>query len=180
MKTPFVRLFAVAVAATALTARSAGTLEDTVSFGGALSYAGTGISGSELCLDLHGGCYVVDSVFVGGGARLLDNDYATTWELAAEGRFHFLDPWLTDRGGALADFSPYVALRLGFGSGETKPEDDKGAIAALRIGTDFFITENIAVDLFVDAATATGDIYPDKVEMKSSDVRVQLGIDLFF
>ena len=173
-------LFAAASLAAATPASAAGTLEGTLGFGGAVSHTGSTAAGSQLDIDLNGGVYVVDSVFAGANLYLRDDDPARTWAITAEGRFHFLDPWLTEEGGALADFSPYVALRLGLASADAKHDDDKGALAAFRLGTDYFLTDNIAIDLFVDAATATGDVFVDKGKLKSSNVRVQLGLSLFF
>lgn len=175
-----VLLFAAAVAAAAIPASAAGTLEGTLGFGGAVSYQGSTVAGPQIDVDLHGGVYVVDSVFAGAGFCLRDDDAATTWELALEGRFHFLDPWLTEKGGAVANFSPYVGLRLGFASVDAAKDDDNGLLAALRLGTDYFLTENVALDLFVDAAASTGDVFADKGKLKSSAVRVHLGLSFFF
>ncbi|MBQ9726076.1 MAG: hypothetical protein IJV65_01045 [Kiritimatiellae bacterium] len=181
MKKALPLLFAAALAGAAAPALAGGgTLAGTVNAGGALGYASSTVAGSEFDLDLHGGVYVVDSVLAGGNLYVQKNDAVTAWELSATGRFHFLDPWLTDEGGAMASFSPYVGLRLGWASGDNKVDDDTGAVLAFRLGTDFFITDNFAVDLYVDAATSSGDVYADKAEMKSSNVRVHLGFDLFF
>ena len=182
MKTVPSLLLAAALAAASVPLRSSasGTLEGSVNFGGALSYATTTVAGSEFDLDLHGGVYVVDSVFAGGDLLVRDNKAVTAWEASAMGRFHFLDPWLSDEGGALRDFSPYVALRLGYASGDNSAKDESGALVAARLGCDFFITDNFAVDLFVDASAATADVYPDKAKMESTQVRVHLGFDFFF
>ena len=171
---------AAALAFAAPDPATAGTLDGTINAGGALSYTSTTVAGSELDVDLHGGLYVIDSVFVGGDLLVRDNKAVTEWELAAMGRFHFLDPFLTDEGGAIANFSPYVGLRLGYASGDNSVNDDSGAMIAFRLGCDFFLTDNLALDLFVDAATATADVYADKAKMESTQVRLHLGIDLFF
>ena len=173
-------LFLSAALLGAAPAFAGGTVEGTVNAGGSLAYSSTTVAGSEFDLDLHGGFYFLDSVLVGGNFYVQKNDAVKAWELTTAGRFHFLDPWLTDEGGAAASFSPYVGLRVGWAAGDNKADDDTGAVAALRLGTDFFITENIAVDFYVDAAAATGDVYADKAKMKSSNVRVHLGVDLFF
>ena len=159
---------------------AAGTLEDTFNLGGAISYTTTTEAGSEFDTDLHGGVYVVDSVLVGGDLLVHDNEAVTVWELTATGRFHFLDPWLTDEGRAFADFSPYVGVRVGYASCDNTAKDESGAVFALRLGCDFFLTDNIAIDLFVDMAAATADVYADKAKMDSTQVRAHIGIDLFF
>ena len=172
--------FASALVLAAASAPAAGTLEGTVNFGGAIDYETTTVAGSEFDVDLHGGAYVVDGVFAGGDLLIQDNDAVTEWEATAMGRFHFLDPWLTDEGGAIAAFSPYVGLRLGYASGDNSKKDESGLVAALRLGFDFFFTDNAALDFYVDAAAATADVYADKGKMESTQVRLHLGIDLFF
>ena len=102
------------------------------------------------------------------------------WELSAMGRFHFLDPWLADEGGFMRNFSPYAGLRLGWAAGDNKIDDDSGPVAALRLGFDFFITDNFALDLYADVAKSTDDVYADKSKLKSSNGRVHVGFDLFF
>lgn len=166
--------------AAAAPAAAEGTLEGTVNAGGSLSYETTTVAGSEFALDLHGGAYVVDSVFAGGDLIVRDNKAVTVWEATAMGRFHFLDPWLTDEGGAIAAFSPYVALRLGVASGDNSAKDETGAVIAGRLGVDFFLNDSLAIDLYLDAAASTADVYPDKAKMDSTDVRLHIGIDLFF
>ena len=173
-------LLAAAAVAAATPASAAGTLEGTVGFGGAVSRANATFAGSELDIDLSGGLYVVDSVYAGANFFLRDDCAARTWEFTFEGRFHFLDPWLTDEGGAMADFSPYVALRLGYASCDTKSADDRGPVAALRLGTDYFLTDNVALDLSVDAAASTDDVFVEKGKFKSSNVRLRFGLAFFF
>ena len=173
-------LFAAAAAAAATPASAGGTLEGTVGFGGAVSHAGSAVAGSELDVDLNCGLYAADSLFAGGNLFVRDDDAARTWELTAEGRFHFLDPWLTDEGGSMAAFSPYVAVRLGWASGDVKSKDDKGVLGALRLGTDYFLTDNVALDLFVDAAASSGDVFVNKGKLESSNIRIQLGLAFFF
>ncbi len=171
---------AAAVAAAAAPALAGGTLAGTVNVGGSFGHETSNEAGSETDLALHGGFYVVDSVLTGCDFVLRKNDVVEAWELALTGRFHFLDPWLTDEGGAMMSFSPYIGVRLGYASADNKVDDDTGAVGALRLGTDFFITDNFAVDFYVDAAKSTGDVYADKSKLKSSDVRIHLGFDLFF
>ena len=171
---------AAALGLAPLAAPAAATLEGSVNIGGALSYETTSVAGSEFDLDLHGGVYVLDSVFAGADLIVRDNEAVTTWEATAMGRFHYLDPWLADEGGALRSFSPYVALRLGYASGDNDAEDESGAVFAARLGVDFFLTDQFAVDLFVDASAATADVYPDKAKMSSTQVRLHLGFDFFF
>ena len=168
---------AFALAATSATAD--GTLADTINAGGSLSYATTTVAGSEFDVDLHGGIYVIDSVFAGGDLMIRDNEAVTEWEATVLGRFHFADPFLTDEGGAVASFSPYVGLRLGYASGDAA-KDESGAVIALRLGFDFFLTDNIAIDFYADASAATADVYADKSKMESTQVSLHLGIDLFF
>ena len=168
---------AFALAATSATAD--GTLAGTINAGGSLSYSTTTVAGSEFDLDLHGGIYAIDSVFVGGDLMLRDNEAITEWELTALGRFHFADPILTDEGGAISSFSPYVGLRIGYASGDAA-KDESGAVFALRLGFDFFLTDNVAIDVYADASAATADVYADKSKMESTQVRLHLGIDLFF
>ena len=173
-------LLVAAAALAAVPASADGTLEGSVNFGGAISYETTTIAGSEFDIDLHGGVFAADSVFAGGDLMLRDNQAVTAWEVTAMGRFHFLDPLLTDEGGAIAAFSPYVGLRLGYASCDTTAKDESGLVLAARIGTNFFITENFALDFYVDGAAATADVYADKSKMESTDVRVHLGFDFFF
>ena len=179
MKNMLSLLLAASLAA-ASCASAHGTLEGTVNLGGALSYSTTTVAGSEFDVDLHAGAYLVDSVFAGGNLFVCDNKAVTTWEATAMGRFHFLDPWLTDEGGSLAAFSPYVGLRLGYATGDNSAKDESGAVIAGRVGTDFFITDYFAVDLYVDASAATADVYPDKAKMESTQVRIHLGFEFFF
>lgn len=180
MKNASFLLLAAAVAFAAAPARADGTLEGAVNFGGSLSYSTHTIAGSELDVDLHGGVYVVDSVFAGGDLLLQDDKAVTAWEATAMGRFHFLDPLLTDEGGALASFSPYVGLRLGYATCDNSAKDESGLVLAARLGTDFFITDNFAIDFYVDAAAATADVYADKAKMESNQIRLHLGFDFFF
>ncbi len=180
MKTAKSLFLAAALAAAASPAVAGGTLEGTVNAGGSLDYTSKTVAGSDFDLDLHGGYYVVDSVLVGGDFCIQKNDASKAWELTAMGRFHFLDPWLTDEGGAMASFSPYAALRLGWASGDNKIDDDTGGVAAFRLGFDFFFTDNFALDCYVDLAASTGDVYADKAKLKSSEARVHVGFDLFF
>ncbi len=180
MKTPLKTVLAAALAFAPAFAPAGGTLEGTVSLGGALSYSTSTEAGSEFDLDLHGGVYAVDSVFAGGDLLVRDNEAVTVWELSALGRFHFLDPWLADEGGSIRSFSPYVGGRIGFASGDNSRKDESGAVFAARLGTDFFLTDNFAIDLYADAAIATADVYPDKSKMESTEIRVHVGVDFFF
>ena len=167
MKHSLPLLLAAAAALAATPARADGTLEGSVNFGGALAYENATVAGSELDADFH-------------GLLIRDNKAVTAWEATAMGRFHFLDPWLTDEGGAAAAFSPYVGLRLGYASGDNSAKDEAGLVFAGRLGIDFFVTDSFAVDLYVDASAATADVYPDKAKMESTQVRVHLGFDFFF
>lgn len=159
---------------------AAGTLADTINAGGALSYTKSTVAGSEVDVDLHGGFYVIDSVLVGGDLMLRDNKAVTEWELTATSRFHFADPFLTDEDGPLSNFSPYVGIRVGFASGDNSAKDESGLVAALRAGFDFFFTDNFALDLYADFAAATADVFADKAKMESTQIRLHVGIDLFF
>ena len=169
-----------AAAFAAVPASANGTLEGAVNFGGALSYETTTVAGSELDIDLHGGAYVVDSVFAGGDLMIRDNEAVTAWEATGMGRFHFLDPFLTDEGGVLASFSPYVGTRFGYATCDTSYKEESGIVLAFRLGSDFFVTENFAIDFYVDASVATADVYADKAKMDSTQIRLHLGFDFFF
>ena len=158
------RLLPAALAAFALAALPAaadlygGTDRDAIAVGGSFFWDSATEDGKDLSLELHGGYYVADALLVGGSLAVRDDDVADTWELSALCQYHFLrafDP-ANDRPWGL---SPYAGLRLGL---------------------DVFFTDNVVLDVALDLAACTAEVYPDDYKRKKTDCTLRVGLDFHF
>ncbi len=157
-----------------------GTSEQTIAAGGSFSYEPSTEHGSTISVEGRGGYYIFDGFQVGGLGSIYDNDVTTTYEFSAYCQYHLfrlVNPDNDSPGG----FSPYVAARLGLAHGKNDYGDSAtGALIAARFGIELFFTENVALDISADAATCTGDVYPDDYRLKGSDVSVAAGLMFHF
>lgn len=129
--------------------------------------------GTEIALDLSLGQYIEMGTMVGGYMSFGDNDLITTLTFGATGKYHFFDNGLTA-------LSPYVGGDLGLAYCSTALDDIYALVIGARLGFDFFLTENVALDVAVDFHVATDDIYTDDDGLTGTDATFKVGLSFFF
>ena len=129
--------------------------------------------GTDVTLDLSLGQYIETGMMLGGYLSFGDNDLITTVSGGATGKYHFFDNGQTA-------FSPYVGGDLGLAYCSTARDDVYALVIGARLGFDFFLTENVALDVAVDFHVATDDIYSDDDGLTSTDATFKVGLAFFF
>lgn len=129
--------------------------------------------GTDIALDLSLGQYIETGTMVGGYLSFGDNDLITTVSIGATGKYHFLD-------GGQSPFSPYFGGDLGLAYCSTAQDDVYALVIGARLGFDYFLTENVALDVAVDFHVATDDIYTDDDGLSGTDATFKVGLSFFF
>lgn len=148
----------------------------TWAFGGTLFVDPSSFAGLDFRADLDLGYYIQSGLMVGGELGVADNDYTTTFVVNGIGKWHFLDNGETP-------FSPFLGAALGIANFQTAADDTTAIVIGARIGFDFFLTENAAIETVLGASAATDDIYADNDDDKGAtniDITVKMGLMFFF
>ena len=130
--------------------------------------------GTYSVLDIFYGYFVMDYLEAGAAFGLINNNAYRVWSIGPKAEYNF------DLGYSVV---PYIGGALKFASTENKGIDrtDNAGVAALELGTKFFITEYAAVSVAVVGEAATDDIYMEGDDDSSStDMRFELGMRFFF
>jgi len=132
------------------------------------------IVGTDINLDLNIGNYLMTGIMAGGFLSASDNDLITTVTVGATGKYHFLDDGQTP-------FSLYVGGDLGLAYCSTDLDDVYALVLGARLGFDYFLTENVALDTAIDFHVATDDIYTDDQDgLTNTDATFKVGLAFFF
>jgi hypothetical protein len=148
----------------------------TWAFGGTLFVDPSSFAGTDFRADIDLGFYIQNGLMVGGEFAFADNDYTTTFALNGIGKWHFLD-----NGGT--PFSPFLVAAAGLANFQTAADDITALVFGARVGFDFFLTENAAIETVLGASVATDDIYADNDDDKGAtniDITLKMGLMFFF
>lgn len=149
------------------------TDEGTFELGGSLMIDSASFYGTEIALDLNAGQYIETGTLIGGFLAVSDNDFVTTVSGGAMGKYHFLDDGQTP-------FSPYVGAELGGVYATTEADDATALVLGGKLGFDYFLTENVALDVSANLRLATDDVYSDEDGLTNTDITVTVGLAFFF
>ena len=125
-------------------------------------------------LEFELGKFVKTNQLWGGTLDLTTDDYVTT--LAAGPKYEYYFDLNTP-------YVPYIGVGIqvahsSYDLGESS--SDTALVGELNLGMKFFLTGNTAVDMSINAAAATGDIYSDEGEMTSNNIDFTIGFDFCF
>lgn len=149
------------------------TDEGTFEIGGSAMIDSESFYGTEIALDLNAGLYIETGTLVGGFLAISDNDFVTTVSGGAMGKYHFLDDGRTP-------FSPYVGAEIGGVYATTDADDATALVVGGKLGFDFFLTENVALDVSANLRLATDDVYSDEEGLTNTDITLTAGLAFFF
>lgn len=163
-----------------VTASQAGRIDEgTIEVGTAMSLDFEGPAGTTYKGDLQGGYFLLDGVLTGGRLGFYTDDDSSS--LSAHGvleqHFETDTPWL-----------PYVGASLGImyyssdtvdAEGKTSTESDTALVLGAAGGVKFYITETAALDLSLNLAFATEDVYLADGEPDNVDIALKLGLRFF-
>lgn len=131
-------------------------------------------NGTAIDLNLFYGYFFMDYLEIGLAGSYYDDDAAQIWALGPKAEYNF------DIGYSVV---PYVGGSLQLAATEYKEADknDTAGIVGIEGGAKFFITEYAAISAALVGEAATADVYPAKDgEAESTDIRVELGMRIFF
>lgn len=149
------------------------TDQGTWATGGSFMLDSSSLYGTDTDLDLTLGNYLMTGIMAGGFLSIGDNDLLTTLTVGATGKYHFLDDSQTP-------FSPYIGADLGLAYSSTELDDVFALVLGARLGFDYFLTENVALDTAIDFHVATDDIYSDEDGLTNTDATLKVGLAFFF
>ncbi len=150
------------------------TDQGTYTAGGSILIDFSSIVGTDINLDLTVGNYLETGIMAGGFLSVGDNDLVTSVTVGAQGKYHFLDNGQTP-------FSPYIGADLGLAYSSSELDDTYAIVLGARLGFDYFLTENVALDTAIDFHVATDDIYTDDEDgLTSTDATLKVGLAFFF
>ncbi len=130
--------------------------------------------GTYTALDIFYGYFVMDYLETGVAFGMINNNQYRVWSIGPKAEYNF------DLGYSAV---PYIGGALKFASTENKDIDrtDNAGVAALELGSKFFITEYAAISVAFVGEAATDDIYMEGDDDSSStDMRFELGMRFFF
>lgn len=131
-------------------------------------------NGTLLNVNLFYGYFFMDYLEIGMAGAYRDDDSVETWALGPKAEYNF------DIGYSVV---PFAGGHLQIAATDNKAADENHTAGILGIegGAKFLITEYAALSLALVGEVATDDIYPAKHgETESTDVRLELGMRIFF
>ena len=149
------------------------TDEGTFEIGGSAMVDSASFYGTEIAFDLNAGLFIETGTLIGGYLAVSDNDYVTTVSGGAMGKYHFLDDGQTP-------FSPYVGAELGGAYATTEADDVTALVLGGKLGFDYFLTENVALDVSANLRAASDDVYSDEDGLTNTDITLTAGLAFFF
>lgn len=171
----FFTVMAIALVAFASTSSMAGrTDEGTWAVGADFMFDTATASGPHATLEFELGKFIKTNQLWGGTLELTTDDYVTVVTAGPKYEYYF------DLG---KPHVPYVGvgIQAAYSSYDLGNSDSEFALVGeLNLGLKYFLTENTAVDLSINAAVATSDIYSDEKEMTSNNIDFTIGFDFCF
>ena len=129
--------------------------------------------GTDIDFNLGYGYFVLDSIEIGGGITLMNNDEWTAWGLSAFGEYNF------DLGMELV---PFAGVGLGWGTYDFDKGDSNSAfILAGYAGVKYFIVDNVAIVAKLQTEWASEKVYPKKdYKYTDTNAEVTFGVSCYF
>ena len=144
------------------------TEQGTWLFGGNMFIDPATAMGTDIKAEVIGGHYIMYGFMVGAYGAIQDNDWLTTYALGATCKWHFFDD-------EMSPFSLFCGGDLGFAKTKTVTEDATAFTIGGRVGLDFYLTRNAAVETAFNLHLATSDIYTDKNGLTNVDFTITIG-----
>jgi hypothetical protein len=144
-----------------------------VGFSGLIDFTSVARTHVDFALSL--GYFVADYAEVGLRANVEDDDFTSRWAIGAYGEYNF------EIGSPLF---PYVGAGLNISGADLKVTQDadnnSGVELDLRLGSKYFLLEDLAVDAAISLRVASTELYADDTEADTSDWRMLFALRYFF
>lgn len=174
MKKFFTSIIFALVAITSTAVMAGRTDEGTWAVGADFMFDSATVAGPYANLEFELGKFTKTNELWGGTLELTADDYVTTVAAGPKYEYYFdLD----------TPYIPYIGagIQLAYSSYDLGESNSEFAIVGeLNLGMKFFLTENTAIDMSINAAAASGDIYSDEDGMTSNNIDFTIGFDFCF
>lgn len=174
MKKFFIVMALALVAFVSTSAMAGRTDEGTWAVGADFMFDTATASGPYATFEFELGKFIKTNQLWGGTLEVTTDDYVTVVTVGPKYEYYF------DLG---KPYIPYVGagIQFAYASYDLGDSDSEFALVGeLNLGMKFFLTENTAIDMSINAAAATGDIYSDEDGMTSNNIDFTIGFDFCF
>ncbi len=174
MKKFFTVMTLALVAFVSTSAMAGRTDEGTWTVGADFMFDSATVAGPYATLEFELGKFTKTNQLWGGTLELTTDDYVTVVTAGPKYEYYF------DIG---KPYIPYVGvgIQAAYSSYDLGKSDSEFALVGeLNLGMKFYLTENTAIDMSINAAAASGDIYSDEDGMTSNNIDFTIGFDFCF